>query len=459
VSEPRDGEVGGRLHVAAVLLVLLRQLPGLIPLIVAGAVAPWFALAGAAVALGASFVRWMRFRWRVAGDALVIEEGLITRKRRVLPLERIQTVELVRPLPHRLLGVVELRVEAGGSGASEGRLDALRPDVARRLRATLLGEPVQAPPRGDVLARATPWTLVLAGLTGGRVGVVAALLGFGDELLGDRFEQLFALPQRLGVAGIVGLVIVLLLVGFLISLAATVFAFWGLELRADDEALFVRRGLLEQRLDTLPRRRIQALVVEENLVRRLIGRAAVRVEVAGRPDEEARKVGVLLPLGHRAEALALVERLLRVEGLAGAPLAPMPIRARSRRLRRVAVVTLVLTAAVSAVAGWPGLGVLAVAVPLVAWAFDAYRSLGHGEHSRVAIARSGVVVRRTAFVPVDRLQSLALSSTWFQRRLRLSTLALQIPGSTGRSDPRWIDLDRAAGERLLHRLAEAVPAS
>jgi putative membrane protein len=454
-----ESHLGGRLHPAAVLLVLVRQLPGLIPLFLTGAVVPMVAIVGGLGALAASVVRWMRFRWEITGDALVIEEGLITRKQRVLPLERIQTVELVRSLPHRLLGVVELRIEAGGSGAAEGRLDALRPDVARRVRAVLLGEPqVEAPVAGDLLARVSPSTLALAGLTGGRVGVFAVLLGLGDELLGDRFEELYSLPTRLGLVGTLLLVGVLLFAGFLISLAATVLAYWGMELRADPDALFVQRGLLEQRLETVPRRRIQALVVEENAIRRMIGRAAVRAVVAGRPGEEGRLTGVLLPLGYRDEAFALVEQVLAVGGLAEATIAPMPTRARRRRLVRAALATLAVTAGVVVWAGPVGLVSLAVAVPLATWALTAYRALGHGDHAGIAVVRSGALVRRTAFVPVSRLQSLELSATVFQRRARLATLALQIAGSGRYADPRWIDLDRRAGETLLQRLAEAVPA-
>jgi len=450
---------GGRLHVAAVPLGLLRQLPGLIPLFLTGAVLPALAAVGFALAVAASVVRWARYRWRITDDALVIQEGLLTRKQRVLPLERIQTVELVRPLGHRLLGVVELRIEAGGSGASEGRLDALRPDVARGLRAVLLGEPIQAASQdeGVLLARTAPATLMLAGLTGGRVGVAAALLGFADEILGDRLEQLFALPRRLGLVGTLILVALALLVAFAISLAATVVAYWGFALREADNALLVRRGLLEQRLDTLPLRRIQAVTVEENWVRRLLRRAVVRVVVAGRPGAEAQQTGVLLPLGRRAEAFDLVERVLGIPGLADAGLTPMPRRARTRRLVRAGVATVAVTAGGVAWAGPRGLIAIAAAVPLARWALAAYRALGHAEHAGIAIARAGTLVRRTSFVPVERLQSLALSATIFQRRARLATLALQIPGTGARSDPRWIDLDRTAGESALVRLATQLP--
>ena len=455
-----------RLHVAAIPLRLVRLSLGMIPPLLAGTIATElgavFLLVGLLFGLAASVTRWACFHWRVDEASLVIREGLVTRKQRILPLERIQAVELVRPLGHRLLGVVQVRIEAAGSGAAEGQIDALSPEVAHRLRAVLLGESGE-PDEGDAdeegvpLVRVAPATLVLAGATGGRVGVVAALLGTGSEFLADRFEQLFALPTRLGVVGTLTLVGLAVLVAFLASLAATVAAYWGFTLRAGDDALLVRRGLLEQRLDTVPLRRIQALTVEENALRRPLGRAAVRVVIAGRPGDQAQQTGVLLPLGRRTEAFALVERVLAADGLSGVRLVPMPGRARTRRLVRAVVVTVVTTAGLVVWAGPRGLLGLALAGPLIAWAVAAYRALGHGEHAGILVARSGALVRRTAFVPTDRLQSLELSAGILQRRVRLATLALQIPGPGGYADPRWIDLDRRTGETLLGQLAEAIP--
>src|SRR5690606_26032796 len=139
------------------------------------------------------------------------------------------------------------------------------------------------------------------------------------------------------------------------------------------------RGLLQQRSETVPLRRIQALRVEENLVRRVLGLAAVKVDVAGRArGEDAQQAGLLLPLRRRRQALALVGQVLRAAGhsdASQAPPEPMPARARSRRLLRAVVPVLVVT---GALVWWRGGGwspVLLALGPAVAWALDAYRAL------------------------------------------------------------------------------------
>lgn len=469
-----------RLHPAVMVIWPLAQIGPLVLLLVAGALSPVVAGVLLVSSGAASVVRYVRFTWQVDDDALVIEQGLLQRQRRVIPLERIQSVDLARKVRHRAFGVVEVRVEAVGGGTTEGRLDALSVPDGQRLRALLLRErdraagdaPGAGPEAGSLstepaaggaveeepLARLGPDRLVVAGLTGGRVGVAAALLGFLQQVFAERLDDLLeAAPALLGLRGIVAVVVIALVGAFVLSIVATVVAYWDFTLTREGPNLRVRRGLLEQRSDTVPLRRVQAVRVEENLVRRLLGFAAVKVDVAGRSGGEGRDTGILLPLGRRSEAFALARRVLDADDLAAVELAPMPARARNRRLFRAVVEVGVLTVAAVVVFDTTGLLAALLLLPAASAAIGSYRALGHAEVEGFVVARSGLLVRRTAFVPKARLQSLALTATPLQRLRGLATLDLQIARSPGVwSGPQLIDLDAGAGGELLGDLAGAI---
>src|SRR5204863_420924 len=53
-------------------------------------------------------------------------------------LDRLEAVDVVRPLVARALGLAELRLEVAGGGSSEAPLAYLSEDAAQRLRAELL---------------------------------------------------------------------------------------------------------------------------------------------------------------------------------------------------------------------------------------------------------------------------------------------------------------------------------
>src|SRR4051794_23942620 len=56
----------------------------------------------------------------------------------VLPLARVQAIDVDRPLLARVFGLAEIRVQVAGSGAGRGRLAYLPENEANRVRAQLL---------------------------------------------------------------------------------------------------------------------------------------------------------------------------------------------------------------------------------------------------------------------------------------------------------------------------------
>ncbi|NIP78504.1 MAG: PH domain-containing protein, partial [Gemmatimonadetes bacterium] len=82
--------------------------------------------------------QWLAFRYRLEGDELIIDSGVLSRRRRVIPLARIQNVDLKRSALERLAGVAELRLEtASGGSDTEAGLAVLSLDEAHALQAQL----------------------------------------------------------------------------------------------------------------------------------------------------------------------------------------------------------------------------------------------------------------------------------------------------------------------------------
>lgn len=483
-----------RLHPAALGVWAARGAVSIIFLILVAGMVP--TVGGAILAaLGVGMVaRWVRFQWRLEPDAVVIEEGLFVRKRRIIRRERIQTVDLERGIVHRLLGVSEVRIEAIGSGGTEGRLAAVRPELADELRRVLLapsrtpapaseGQPdaPAADPPSRLLAQVAPEGLVLAGLTGGRVGVVAALVGFffqavpetwWTETLGRILQQAPDPTTVVGLRVLMVMVVFALLVGFFLSVVATVFAHWDFTLSSTEGTLEVKRGLFTEHRDTVPFRRVQAVRIEENLVRRLLGRGALRAVVAGRAGVQSNEgTDLLLPIGRRAELHRLAREAVALGGEGEPDLDPMPRRARTRRHFRAVLGSLLVAGFVAAVvalrweAGFWQVGgwtFSAVILPALLLAEGAYRGLGRADLGTHLVVREGVVNRRTTYLPVDRLQALETTANPFQRVGRLATVHLQVARPVMGTSPRALDLTRddAANwrELLAGRVARPAPA-
>src|SRR5581483_5323273 len=81
---------------------------------------------------------WLVTRWRLDGDDLQLETGLVRRHSERYPLSQVQAIDIVRPGLARLFGMAELRLRMGGSTGAHARLAYLRDHEAETLREQLL---------------------------------------------------------------------------------------------------------------------------------------------------------------------------------------------------------------------------------------------------------------------------------------------------------------------------------
>jgi putative membrane protein len=467
LPEPRASEAeeashrGRRLHPAAIAVWAIegvfRFAIGFLALVL---VRPrWLPVLLAVLGLSVlgSVIRYLRFTYRLDPGALVVQGGFLNTWRRVIPLARIQSVDLVQKLRHRALGVVELRVEAAGGHETEAALVALRPAEADALRAKLLdrgGPPARPDVRTAPLAKLRPAELLLAGVTGGRVAVIAVLLGYAQELLPD--DLILGVFDRLEGAGAATLLLLLaaiaafLLVSLVISIVATILVYWEFTVVRDDGRLIVTRGLFEKRRAVVPVSRIQAVRMDENLLRRTLGLASLTAVTAAhtRRSDEEQETSLLLPVARKAVAERVAADLLGVDSeVLSAPLERPSSRALIPRMGVWG--TLGLAAGIAGLIGFgaPGAVTFALLPLFVALALASWRALGSSLDGRLAVVRSGVMVCRTTFVPVANLQHLGLTAGPVQRALRLASIRLAIPRA--RPTAEHLDRDRAH-QRFAH---------
>ncbi len=100
----------------------------------------WLVAVGCVVVavLAYSVISWLFTGYHIVGRELRIYEGWVWRRTRAIPIERLQSVEVVRPLLARAFGLAELRIEVVGAGKTEAPLAYLPVREAGWLRERLL---------------------------------------------------------------------------------------------------------------------------------------------------------------------------------------------------------------------------------------------------------------------------------------------------------------------------------
>ena len=128
------GAIEHRLHPLSVGFSLASQLRrAILPLIIGGASANFLGvvemrsvlLIGLIPFVVGSVVRYLTFRYRYEEAELVIRSGLLFRRERHVPYARIQNLDAVQGVFHRMLRVVEVKLQTGGGQEPEATLTVL----------------------------------------------------------------------------------------------------------------------------------------------------------------------------------------------------------------------------------------------------------------------------------------------------------------------------------------------
>lgn len=386
-------------------------------------------IAGVALIGGVyALLAWQRARYRVDEHALQLRTGVLFRQERQAPLDRLQAVDVVRPLLARFFGLAELSLEVAGSGDSSIKLSLLREADAQALRSTLLARAAGLHYEGDVAPEA-PERVVLTVPVG---RMVESLLRNGSTLFG--LVLLIATVVAAVVMRTAAPLVAILPIGF--TIVGVVWARFtngfGFTVATSPDGVRLHHGLLTTRAQTVPPGRVQAVRLRQPLLWR--GRDWWRVEVnvagygGGSRDERSVDENLLLTVGSRAEALQVV-------GLA---------------LPELAVAADISAAAVEA--GLTGRGPAQgfVASPRSARMLDPIGWARHGVRvsETVLLLRRGVLVRELDLVPHARTQSLGLQQGPLQRRLGLASFVLH--STRGPIRPSVQHLPAAAAALLIH---------
>jgi putative membrane protein len=470
------------LHPASILVNLVpqawRQVRGYWPVLVALLVGSEISLGRADAEIVLLFfllsavrtlIHQLTLRYRIREGRLEIRSGLFNRQTRLLGPERIQSASLVRNPFHRLAGLVEVRIEVAGDVRTEGLLSALSTDSARVLLDELeaLRRSVNPSPSEvrlpEVLHRVGLAEAIGHGLSSRRGGMLAIIFVILTEMtrgsLGPEISERLRDPAFLA-----GLFLASIAAGWFVSVLTAILSMYRFQLGRQGDRLGTEAGLVTRRRVDLPLGRVQVLRVDEPILQRAMGYAALFVQTAGiaagPAGERPADAGIPMVADHRK--LELCRTFLPdldldpwqrgLPGSSGGPLRRSPLRVLLLGQLRVIAQVLGLGAIFGMAFGaWGALALLAW--PLLAvgawldWHWQAATLT-----DRVVAARRGFWNRHTWLLPRDRVQHVARVQGPVARALGLGRVVVRMAGSTVVLPPMcWEDTSVFMGAALEER--------
>lgn len=396
------------------------------------------------------WLMWRFAKFRVADGQIEFRKGWLFREHRQVPLERVQAIEISRPLLAQLTGLSQVMVQSAGGGDSQLKLAFLgagRADEVRRELLALAGRRDEARPLGavgesedadgidrnaasadgivvrhdvdegrEVLRVPNSRLFVATILHGGTIflGVMALLTGsVALAAYGTKFEALTGAAIALPALGPIAF-------GIAINRASELLKHGNFRLADTGTSVRIQHGLTDKRTTTVPLHRIQAVGMVQPLWWRPLGWWRVKVNVAGiahDPTSNSDNETTVLPVGTLEQALDVLTLL--------------DPALSDGDLRRAAL-------GEGTDGGWTLVSPRAKKFDALSW-----RRSGFAVSPHSVMVRAGRLSRRVSVMPHARVQSLSLSQGPLDRRWDLAGVTLvSTPGPVDVAVPH-LDLETA----------------
>ena len=436
-----------------------------------------------AVLLLISGLGWWRYTFEVSDGELRVEQGVISRQRLTVPLDRVQAVSIQQKFLHRLVGLVQVSADTAGTAQSEFTIDAVKRPVAEALQraaadyrsnagqsdlhvdnAAEASSAAGVPPAADrEILRRTPGELFKVAVTQlpfSGLAVIAPLFAFSGEIL-DRLPSFVDEPDVTFSVGrwllwfIPLAIVAVLLFSVFLNIVRVFLVDWNLTVTATASGLRKNAGLLSKSSTAASLPRLQLVRVSQSWLTRLVGMSHVSligIRTAAAPGQAGEEVGGTISVPGSSDAEVAELRRLGLDNSPG-------VQELDRRVSHQEIYKDTRNAAVLAVLLAGGLfftplglwSLLFLFLIPVEWLTVRRRiRLHRWGVSADAIANQNELLTRTRSETLLRkVNSVTVRQSLFERKRNLATLVIELAGTEIAIGMIPIDEARAVRDRAL----------
>lgn len=393
---------------------------------------------------------WLLFTYRVVGDELQINKGIIVRKKLYLTKDRIQVIDITEGILQRIFGLVKVEVKSAGSGTESATISAITREEAEELRSVLRGESTSSTQEIGVdteteiktiakepthIWRLSGKNLLLAALTSGNFGVIASILGAVSGQLEEfinveNIEYVTShIPGLDDTSVYFALFLFIFIVSYVLSFIGVILKYSDFKIEKNDKELTITSGLLERKHVTVPFNRIQAVRFVEGILRQPFGYGMLYAESAGYEKQNQEKSIVLLPFVKKEYLEEFFSEFINEYTEPKADVIP-PKKALFKYLRRPNYMILILAPVLWFFwdYGWLLYSAL---IPLSLLGWIRYKDAQLGYSDSVIKLQYRVLARTTAILRRNRTQVAEISINPFQKRKDLASVRLTAASGAG----------------------------
>ena len=420
-------------------------------------------------------IKWKRFEYWFEEEELRVEYGLFVKKKRYIPLDRIQSLDYTEGILHRPFKLVKVKVETAGNSSgkeSEVELTAITKDAANWIEAEIAKakqrrktsggtdykavdeefEVVQEELKAKSVFQMNSKDLLILATTSGGIGIILSGVGiflsqFADLIPFDLMYEEVSGFIKFGLLFVAIAVFLGFLVVWLLSVGMTFFSYYGFSVTLDQEDIVITKGLLEKKKMTVPLNRVQSVRIIENPVRQPFGYASVVIDSAGGGGDDGARIN-LFPLIKKNKVYEALSEIFP-DLLVDVAVQKLPARSRAMYYRIDFIWMIPVLGAICYYFYPYGFYALLIVPIVMLFGVWQHRASGYALTGNQLTMRYRGFSVHTAFLMKKRIQSMDMKQNYFNRRNRVATISSNVKSgmSTFNAQIRHMEIEDA--ERIM----------
>ncbi|MBU5210816.1 MULTISPECIES: PH domain-containing protein [Heyndrickxia] len=308
-----------------------------------GSVSPFFKYGRIAfiILFGYSIVyillKWYTHKYKLEETSFYISKGIFLKTVQTIPFTKIQNINRRTSFLHKIFQVTSIRFETGMSGDdSTVEFKVISPVKADQIEnyiknqvASGKEEIIEIKPLTSsnvendshegkhIHFRSTKKDILKASLTSFSflllIPLVISIYSNIDDIFHVEAQAKGVLSLILHSRWVLGLVIIILIIlSFIFGIVKTTIQFGNYEISSDDNQIYIKKGYLEETIFTITKSRVQAVEINQSLLKRILGLAEVRLISAGNTniEDDKHEVNSLFPFLSVSRAYDIITEIL-----------------------------------------------------------------------------------------------------------------------------------------------------
>ena len=460
ISEPADY----RLHPLSLIFNLVDifrrfLIPGIIVLLFnRGEQVEFWLMLFAVPAFVVALVKYLSLHFRLTDVDLIIRSGILKRVERRIPFVKIQNIDTKQSPLHRLFGVADLVIQTAGGVEPEAELRVLSNDFVKQFqkivsirRSNQLNEfqesqtcetehPQLAEETNSTLIRGCSLSdLIILGIISNR-GIIAISLIYGilwqfdlipmDLGISIALKSIFAVADNSAITTVIlfASLIIMTVVGTLgLSIIWNIIRLHHFSLSVNGQEFNTTYGFFTQHSAVIPIDKIQRIDMSESLLHRIFTSISIRVRTAGNysRNENETDSNWLMPLLPKEQLSFFLHSILPHGEWDSLQWQAVEAKGKTRLFKK----SLFFIALMFLYLFWKyGLIASLVVLPLIPLAavraHFKIKNMHFALTSNYTLFRTGWIFRSWHIVPYNKIQSVYLTESPFDRRYSMSRLMI-----------------------------------